>query len=70
MVVARVTAKVRPTPPAGRPEVEIGSGVSPLLRVVARHADRWDLNVPATPKRVAAALRVTMIIQCRASGNK
>ncbi len=49
-------ARVRPTPPAGRPEIEVGCGVSPLLSVVARHADRWDLNVPPTPERITAAL--------------
>lgn len=60
-------ATVRPTPPAGRPEIEIGSGVSPLLRIVARHADRWDLNIPATPERVATAL-VALAEACQREG--
>ncbi|MAE93512.1 MAG: hypothetical protein CL910_02520 [Deltaproteobacteria bacterium] len=53
--VKLAAAAVRPTPPPGRPEIEVASGVSPLLQVVARHADRWDMNVPSTPGRVAKA---------------
>lgn len=51
-------AKIRPIMPEGRPVLEIGCGASsPLLPVVARHAEWWDLNVPASPDRIRAALR-------------
>ncbi len=50
-------ARVRPVLPEGRPVLEIGCGAgSPVLPLVARFADRWDLNVPPTPQRIAAAL--------------
>lgn len=51
-------ARVRPRMPEGRPEIEIGCGASsPLLPVIARHADRWDLNVPASPRRIGTVQR-------------
>lgn len=49
-------AWVRPAPPAGRPAIEVGCGMSSLLDVVVRHADCWDLNVPPTPARVRVAM--------------
>ncbi|MGZ8711467.1 MAG: LLM class flavin-dependent oxidoreductase [Thermoanaerobaculia bacterium] len=40
-------ALVRPLPRGGRMPIEVGGGAGArLLAVVARHADRWDLNVP------------------------
>ncbi|MCP5071450.1 MAG: LLM class flavin-dependent oxidoreductase [bacterium] len=51
-------AQIRPRMPAGRPELEIACGASsPLLPVVARHAERWDMNLPPSPHRIRTALR-------------
>jgi alkanesulfonate monooxygenase SsuD/methylene tetrahydromethanopterin reductase-like flavin-dependent oxidoreductase (luciferase family) len=52
-------ARVRPVPPPGRPAIEIGARRPRLLALVARHADRWDVNLPPIRRRVedaAAAL--------------
>lgn len=52
-------ARVRPTPPGGRIPIEIGARRPKLLQLVARHADRWDVNLPPVRQRVneaAAAL--------------
>lgn len=51
-------ARVRPTPPGGRVPIEIGARRGPLLRVVARHADRWDVNLPPVRRRVGEAAAV------------
>jgi alkanesulfonate monooxygenase SsuD/methylene tetrahydromethanopterin reductase-like flavin-dependent oxidoreductase (luciferase family) len=48
-------ARVRPAPPPGALPIEIGARGPALLRVVARHADIWNVNLPAIPARVAAA---------------
>ncbi len=48
-------ARVRPAPPGGGPAVEVGARAPDLLRVVARHADVWNVNWPALPERVAAS---------------
>lgn len=48
-------ARVRPTPPGGALEIEIGARRPRLLEVVARHGDCWNVNLPAIPARVAAA---------------
>lgn len=61
-------AQVRPAMPDGRPRVEIGCGDdSPLLPVVARYADSWDLNVPASPQRIRSAGRA-LESACEAEG--
>lgn len=49
-------AKVRPVPEGGLP-VEIAARGPRLLRVVAKHADRWDVNLPPIPAPVAAAAK-------------
>lgn len=46
------SARVRPRPPAP-PWVEIGAAAEATLRVVARHADAWNLNRPAIPSEIA-----------------
>jgi alkanesulfonate monooxygenase SsuD/methylene tetrahydromethanopterin reductase-like flavin-dependent oxidoreductase (luciferase family) len=48
-------ARVRPVPPAGALPIEVGARRRALLRVVARHAAVWNVNLPAIPARVARA---------------
>ena len=48
-------ARISPTPPGGRVEIAIAAKGPRLLEVVARHADVWEVNLPAAPARVAAA---------------
>ena len=48
-------ARVRPRPPGGRLPVEIAARGPRLLEVVARHADVWNVNLPAAPERVRMA---------------
>jgi alkanesulfonate monooxygenase SsuD/methylene tetrahydromethanopterin reductase-like flavin-dependent oxidoreductase (luciferase family) len=48
-------AIVRPLPRGGRMPIEVGGAGDRLLGVIARHADRWDMNVPPVPARVRAA---------------
>jgi alkanesulfonate monooxygenase SsuD/methylene tetrahydromethanopterin reductase-like flavin-dependent oxidoreductase (luciferase family) len=48
-------ARVTPAPPAGALAVEIAAKGPRLLRVVARHADVWNVNLPPIPRRVALA---------------
>jgi alkanesulfonate monooxygenase SsuD/methylene tetrahydromethanopterin reductase-like flavin-dependent oxidoreductase (luciferase family) len=48
-------ARVRPTPGGGGLPIEIAAKGPRLLRVVARHADVWNMNLPPIPRRVAAA---------------
>jgi alkanesulfonate monooxygenase SsuD/methylene tetrahydromethanopterin reductase-like flavin-dependent oxidoreductase (luciferase family) len=48
-------ARVRPTPPAGRPRIFAAGRGPRLLEQVARHADGWDLNLPALPDRLERA---------------
>jgi len=48
-------ARVRPTPPPGRPPLEIAARGPRMLRVVAAHADAWNVNLPPLPQRVHQA---------------
>jgi alkanesulfonate monooxygenase SsuD/methylene tetrahydromethanopterin reductase-like flavin-dependent oxidoreductase (luciferase family) len=48
-------ARVRPLPRGGALPIEIGARRPRLLRLVARHADAWNINLPAIPARVARA---------------
>jgi hypothetical protein len=48
-------ALVRPLPRGGRMPIEVGGAGARLLEVVARHADRWDLNVPPVARLVREA---------------
>jgi alkanesulfonate monooxygenase SsuD/methylene tetrahydromethanopterin reductase-like flavin-dependent oxidoreductase (luciferase family) len=48
-------ARVRPAPPPGALPIEIGARRRALLRVVARHAAVWNVNLPPIPARVARA---------------
>jgi len=48
-------AQVRPPPRGGRMPIEVGGAGARLLEVVARHADRWDLNVPPVARLVRDA---------------
>lgn len=48
-------ARVRPVPPSGTIPVEIAGRGPRLLRVVARHADRWEINLPPVRRRVEPA---------------
>jgi alkanesulfonate monooxygenase SsuD/methylene tetrahydromethanopterin reductase-like flavin-dependent oxidoreductase (luciferase family) len=48
-------ARVRPVPPPGALPIEIGARRRALLRVVARHAAVWNVNLPPIPARVARA---------------
>lgn len=60
-------ARVRPIPPPGRIPIEIGARRAPLLSLVARHADRWDVNLPPVQKRVERAAEA-LASACRAEG--
>jgi len=60
-------ARVRPTPPGGRLPIEIGARRPKLLELVARHADRWDVNLPPVRRRVAEAT-AALERACRAGG--
>lgn len=53
--VALEDARVRPVPRDGRMPIEVAGAGARMLRVVARHADRWDLNVAPIPARVRDA---------------
>lgn len=60
-------ARVRPVLPAGRPLLEVAARGPRVLRLVAAHADAWNLNLPALPARVeATSLRLEAA--CRALG--
>jgi len=48
-------ARLCPAPPGGRIEVAIAAKGPRLLEVVARHADVWEVNLPAVPGRIDAA---------------
>jgi alkanesulfonate monooxygenase SsuD/methylene tetrahydromethanopterin reductase-like flavin-dependent oxidoreductase (luciferase family) len=48
-------ARVRPTPPRRALPIEVGARRARLLRVVARHADIWNVNLPPVAARVARA---------------
>jgi alkanesulfonate monooxygenase SsuD/methylene tetrahydromethanopterin reductase-like flavin-dependent oxidoreductase (luciferase family) len=60
-------ARVRPTPPGGRVPIAVGARRAGLLRVVARHADRWDVNLPPVRARVAEAA-AALARACAAEG--
>ncbi len=46
-------AQVRPTPVGGAIPIQIAARGRRLLEVVAKHGDRWDINLPPIPERVA-----------------
>jgi alkanesulfonate monooxygenase SsuD/methylene tetrahydromethanopterin reductase-like flavin-dependent oxidoreductase (luciferase family) len=48
-------AFVRPLPRGGSMPIEVGGAGARLLEVVARHADRWDLNIPPVARLVRDA---------------
>ncbi len=48
-------ARVRPTPPGGKIPIEIAARRPRMLELVAAHADRWEVNLPPLPGRVAEA---------------
>jgi alkanesulfonate monooxygenase SsuD/methylene tetrahydromethanopterin reductase-like flavin-dependent oxidoreductase (luciferase family) len=60
-------ARVRPRPPAGRIPIEVGARRAPLLDVVARRADRWDVNLPPIARRVEPAA-AALAEACRRAG--
>jgi hypothetical protein len=47
--------------------IEVGGAGDRLLGVVARRADRWDMNVPPVPARVRAAA-ARLAVACAPSG--
>jgi len=60
-------ARIRPCPSAGRLPIEIAAAGSRMLRVVATHADVWDINLPPIPSRVRAAEQI-LAAACRQGG--
>jgi alkanesulfonate monooxygenase SsuD/methylene tetrahydromethanopterin reductase-like flavin-dependent oxidoreductase (luciferase family) len=60
-------AIVRPLPRGGRMPIEVGGAGDRLLAVVARHADRWDLNLPPVASRIRAA-SARLAAACQATG--
>jgi len=60
-------ARVRPVPPGGRIPIEVGARRAKLIELVARHADRWDVNLPPVARRVDEAAQ-TLARACRAHG--
>jgi alkanesulfonate monooxygenase SsuD/methylene tetrahydromethanopterin reductase-like flavin-dependent oxidoreductase (luciferase family) len=65
--VALDAAQVRPIPRGGRMPIEVGGARRAVLAVVARHADRWDMNVPPVAQRVRAAVAELAAV-CREIG--
>jgi alkanesulfonate monooxygenase SsuD/methylene tetrahydromethanopterin reductase-like flavin-dependent oxidoreductase (luciferase family) len=65
--VQLVRARVRPAPPPGRIPIEVGARRAPLLDVVARHADRWDVNLPPIASHVEPAA-AALAEACRRAG--
>ena len=49
-------ARVRPTPPAGRPSITVMARRPLMLEVCAAHADVWDMNLPPLPEQVEPAV--------------
>lgn len=60
-------ALVRPIPRSGRMPIEVAGAGPRLLRVIARRADRWDLNVVPIARRVLEA-RARLAEACAAVG--
>lgn len=60
-------ARVRPLPPPGRIPIEVGARRPALLELVARRADRWDVNLPPIRARVEHA-GAQLAAACRALG--
>jgi alkanesulfonate monooxygenase SsuD/methylene tetrahydromethanopterin reductase-like flavin-dependent oxidoreductase (luciferase family) len=60
-------ARIRPCPPAGRPPIEIAAARPRMLRVVASHADVWDVNLPPLRDRVGTAEQI-LAAACRRCG--
>jgi hypothetical protein len=58
---------VRPIPRGGRMPIEVGGARAALLDVVARRADRWDMNVPPVARRVHDAAGL-LAEACRKAG--
>ncbi len=58
------SARVRPSPPAGRLPIAIAAAGPRMLQLVADHADLWDINLPPIPSRVEAAEQ-TLAAACR-----
>jgi hypothetical protein len=58
---------VRPRPPAGRIPIEVGARRAPLLDVVARRADRWDVNLPPIARHMEPAV-AALGEACRRAG--
>ena len=65
--VSLEAARVRPRPPGGRLPVEIAGRGPRLLEVVARHADIWNVNLPAAPEAVRQA-EAQLERACRRNG--
>ena len=59
-------ALVRPLPRGGQMPIEVGGAGARLLDVVARHASRWDLNVPPVARLVRAATE-RLAVACAAN---
>ena len=62
-------ALVRPLPRGGQMPIEVGGAGARMLAVVARHADRWDLNVPPVEQRVREATD-RLAVACAAIGRE
>jgi len=60
-------AKVRPIPESGGLPIQIAARGRRLLEVVARHGDRWDINLPPLADRVGVA-EGHLAEACRQSG--
>lgn len=60
-------ALVRPTPRGGRMPIEVAAAGARMLDVVARRADRWDLNLPPV-KRIVAEADAQLRRACEAIG--
>jgi alkanesulfonate monooxygenase SsuD/methylene tetrahydromethanopterin reductase-like flavin-dependent oxidoreductase (luciferase family) len=65
--VALDQALVRPVPRSGRMPIEVGGARPALLELVARHADRWDMNLPPVARRIHEAV-AELEKACRARG--
>jgi alkanesulfonate monooxygenase SsuD/methylene tetrahydromethanopterin reductase-like flavin-dependent oxidoreductase (luciferase family) len=60
-------ARIQPTPPGGHIPIAIAGRRPKVLDLVAAHADRWEINLPPLPDRVAEA-STTLEAACRRRG--
>jgi alkanesulfonate monooxygenase SsuD/methylene tetrahydromethanopterin reductase-like flavin-dependent oxidoreductase (luciferase family) len=61
------SARVRPTPPGGKMPIAVAARRPRMLELVAKHADRWEINLPPLRDAVECAA-AQLDAACRARG--